>query len=145
MRPAAVPPVRRRYGTFAFACSRWRPRSSILAVIPETIRSLADLVAARGAEDRAELLLVPQRQAQDGAAPQFRADRDQDRQMVGQGAAGTDRGAAGDPARRSIPKNTGMTARNRARLRQFDDPENLRRLIDLPEAILRALPRDRVA
>ena len=39
------------------------------------------------------------------------------------------------------PKETGMTARNRARLRQFDDPENLRRLIDLPQAIVRALPR----
>jgi integrase len=39
------------------------------------------------------------------------------------------------------PKETGMTARNRARLRQFDDPENLRRLLDLPEAIMRALPR----
>jgi integrase len=44
--------------------------------------------------------------------------------------------------RREIdPKSSGMTARNRARLRQFDDPENLRRLIDLPEAILRSLPR----
>lgn len=39
------------------------------------------------------------------------------------------------------PNERGMTARNRARLRQFDDPENLRRLIDLPDAILRALPR----
>jgi integrase len=39
------------------------------------------------------------------------------------------------------PKSTGMTVRNRARLRQFADPENLRRLIDLPEAILRLLPR----
>ena len=38
------------------------------------------------------------------------------------------------------PKETGMTPRNRARLRQFDDPENLR-LIDLPQAIVRALPR----
>ena len=44
--------------------------------------------------------------------------------------------------RRTVyPKETGMTARNRARLRQFDDPENLRRLIDLPKAIVRALPR----
>ena len=41
------------------------------------------------------------------------------------------------------PKSTGMTERNRARLRQFDDAENPRRLIDLPEAILRALPRSR--
>jgi integrase len=39
------------------------------------------------------------------------------------------------------PKDSGMTARNRARLRQFDDPENLRRLIDLPDAIVRQLPR----
>ena len=38
-------------------------------------------------------------------------------------------------------KETGMTPRNRARLRQFDDPENLRRLIDLPQAIVRGLPR----
>ena len=35
-----------------------------------------------------------------------------------------------------------MTPRNRARLRQFDDPENVRRLIDLPQAIVRALPRE---
>jgi integrase len=39
-------------------------------------------------------------------------------------------------------KETGMTPRNRARLRQFDDPENLRRLIDLPRAIIRSLPRE---
>jgi integrase len=39
------------------------------------------------------------------------------------------------------PEQTGMTPRNRARLRQFDDDENVRRLIDLPQAIVRALPR----
>jgi len=45
--------------------------------------------------------------------------------------------------RRTVdPKETGMTPRNRARLRQFDDPENVRRLIDLPQAIVRALPRE---
>jgi hypothetical protein len=43
------------------------------------------------------------------------------------------------------PKETGMTPRNRARLRQFDDPENLRRLVDLPQAIVRALPRQGAA
>jgi integrase len=43
--------------------------------------------------------------------------------------------------REVAPKETGMTPRNRARLRQFDDPENLRRLIELPQAIVRALPR----
>ena len=41
------------------------------------------------------------------------------------------------------PKSSGMTERNRARLRQFDDPENLRRLIRLPDEILRSLPRSR--
>jgi integrase len=44
--------------------------------------------------------------------------------------------------REVAPKEMGMTPRNRARLRQFDDPENVRRLIDLPQAIVRALPRD---
>ena len=37
------------------------------------------------------------------------------------------------------PGSSGMTERNRARLRQFDDPENLRRLIDMPGAILAGL------
>jgi integrase len=51
--------------------------------------------------------------------------------------------AALQKIRREVdPKETGMTPRNRARLRQFDDPENLRRLIDLPQAIVRALPRE---
>ena len=50
--------------------------------------------------------------------------------------------AALQAIRRQVdPNERGMTARNRARLRQFDDPENLRRLINLPDAILRASPR----
>jgi integrase len=48
-----------------------------------------------------------------------------------------------DIRRQVDPKNSGMTERNRARLRQFDDPENLRRLIRLPDEILRSLPRSR--
>jgi integrase len=43
--------------------------------------------------------------------------------------------------REVAPEDSGMTARNRTRLRQFDDPENLHRLINLPQAIVRALPR----
>ncbi|WP_296711513.1 tyrosine-type recombinase/integrase [Rhodoblastus sp.] len=39
------------------------------------------------------------------------------------------------------PGGSGMTVRNRARLRQFDDPENLRRLIDMPDAIFARLPK----
>jgi integrase len=51
--------------------------------------------------------------------------------------------AALQAIRRTVdPGKTGMTPRNRARLRQFDDPENVRRLIDLPQAIVRALPRE---
>lgn len=41
------------------------------------------------------------------------------------------------------PKMSGMTERNRSRLRQFDDPENVRRLIRLPEEVFRLLPRSR--
>jgi integrase len=53
-----------------------------------------------------------------------------------------DKIAALQAIRRQVdPKSEGMTQRNRARLRQFDDPENLRRLLDLPEAILRELRR----
>jgi integrase len=40
------------------------------------------------------------------------------------------------------PGQSGMTARNRARMRQFDDETNLARLLDLPEAIARRLPTD---
>jgi integrase len=40
------------------------------------------------------------------------------------------------------PGQTGMTERNRARLRQFDDPVNVRRLINLPQAIVHRLPRN---
>ncbi len=42
--------------------------------------------------------------------------------------------------RQMDPGQTGLTARNRARLRQFDDAENVRRLISLPGKILRSLP-----
>jgi integrase len=49
--------------------------------------------------------------------------------------------AALQTIRRQVdPQSTGMTERNRARLRQFDDPENLGRLINLPETILRSTP-----
>jgi integrase len=43
--------------------------------------------------------------------------------------------------REVAPEDSGMTARNRVRLRQFDDPDNVCRLINLPQAILRALSR----
>lgn len=37
------------------------------------------------------------------------------------------------------PGNSGMTRRNRTRLRQFDDPVNVARLVNLPETIMRRL------
>ncbi len=39
------------------------------------------------------------------------------------------------------PKESGMTGRNRARMRQFDDPENVSRLIDMPAGVLSSLPK----
>lgn len=39
------------------------------------------------------------------------------------------------------PKSSGMTERNRARLRQFDDDINVERLINMPDAALRSLPK----
>jgi integrase len=50
--------------------------------------------------------------------------------------------AALQAIRRQVdPQSTGMTECNRARLRQFGDPENLSRLINLPETIRRSMPR----
>lgn len=48
------------------------------------------------------------------------------------------------------PKRQGMTAKNRTRLRQFDDPQNLNQLLLLPEVLVRdarnkALPLPRAA
>jgi hypothetical protein len=49
--------------------------------------------------------------------------------------------AALQAIRRQVdPQSTGMTERNRARLRQFGDPENLSRLINLPETARLSMP-----
>jgi hypothetical protein len=37
----------------------------------------------------------------------------------------------------------GLTSKNKARLRQFDDPENLRRLIELPDRLWAEVKRDK--
>jgi integrase len=107
---------------------------------PETIRSLADLIEPKALK----------------AALSFFWNRNGNRkttQLHGFALtaikiakywvkAPADEIAALQAIRREVdPKESGMTARNRARLRQFDDPENVRRLIDLPHAIVRALPR----
>jgi integrase len=43
--------------------------------------------------------------------------------------------------KRINPGRGGMTERNRARIRQFDDPQNVRALVMLPERILAEMPR----
>ena len=42
-------------------------------------------------------------------------------------------------ARQAAPKARGMTEKNRGRLRQFDSPQNIRTLLDLPRRIFREL------
>jgi integrase len=44
--------------------------------------------------------------------------------------------------RRIDPGQTGMTDRNRARLRQFDDPANIKSLLSFPTRVFRELPVD---
>ena len=110
---------------------------------PETIRSLADLVAQEAMRTALSFLYSRNGKRKTGQLNNFaltaikiakwwvEAPQDQIKEL--------------QAIRRKVdPKETGMTARNRARLRQFDDPQNLRRLVGLPEAILRALPRSEV-
>ena len=46
-------------------------------------------------------------------------------------------------ARNVAPRVRGMTQKNRERLRQFDDPRNIQRLLDLPRRVFRELGRGR--
>ena len=50
--------------------------------------------------------------------------------------------ALGGICRRLAIKNTGMTDKNRARLRQFDDPANVDALLSLPRRVLRQVQRE---
>jgi integrase len=107
---------------------------------PETIRSLADLVEPHAVKTALTFFYSRNGQRKTGQLHNFalgaikiakwwvKAPPEQIRAL--------------QAIRREVdPKETGMTQRNRARLRQFDDPENLRRLIDLPEVILRTSSR----
>ena len=46
------------------------------------------------------------------------------------------------PRNAAKPEKGGMTERNRARLRPFDDPVNVERLVNLPEKLARTVARD---
>ena len=107
---------------------------------PETIRSLADLVAPEAVRTTLKFLYARNGRRKTGQLHNFALTAIKiARYWV---KAPPEQIEALQQIRREVdPKSPGMTARNRMRLRQFDDPENLRRLIELPEKILRALPR----
>jgi hypothetical protein len=107
---------------------------------PETIRSLADLVAPEAVKAELNFFWTRNGKRKTGQLHNFALGVIKVAKWWVQ--APPEQIKALQEIRRTVdPKQTGMTARNRARLRQFDDPENLRRLIDLPEALLKALPR----
>jgi integrase len=106
---------------------------------PETIRSLADLVEREAVKKALNFFWTRNGNRKTGQLHNFALTAIKiARWWV---KARPEQIAALQAIRRQVdPKETGMTPRNRARLRQFDDPENLRRPIDLPGAILRTLP-----
>jgi integrase len=107
---------------------------------PETIRSLADLVAPEAIRAVLSFLYSRNGKRKTGQLHNFALTAIKIAKWWVEAPQAQIEGL--QAIRRKVdPKETGMTARNRARLRQFDDPENLRRLVSLPEAILRALPR----
>ena len=138
MRPVAVRPVRRRCATFGFVFFRWGRRWSTRGRAPETIRSLEDLVAPEAVKTALKFFYSRNGKRKTGQLHNFALGAIKIAKWWVE--APLEQIKALQAIRREVyPKETGMTPRNRARLRQFDDPENLRRLINLPEAIVRAL------
>ena len=107
---------------------------------PETIQSLADLVAPDALKTALNFFWSRNGKRKTGQIHNFALTAIKIAKHHVKAPA--EQVAALQAIRRQLdPKNSGMTARNRARLRQFDDHENRKRLINLPQAILRALPR----
>ena len=107
---------------------------------PETIQSLADLVAPDALKAALNFFWHRNGKRKTGQIHNFALTATKIAKHHVK--APPEQVAALQAIRRQVdPKNSGMTARNRARLRQFDDHENRKRLINLPQAILRALPR----
>lgn len=107
---------------------------------PNSIRSLADLVAPEAVKTALRFLYCRNGNRKTGHIHNFALTAIKiAKHWV---KAPPEQIAALQAIRRQVdPKSTGMTERNRARLRQFDDTENLRRLINVPQAILDSLPR----
>ena len=139
LRLGAVPRVRSRYGPCAFCLFQLAAALVHSGRAPETIRSLGDLVEPEALKTALTFFWSRNGKRKTGHLHNFAlAAIKIAKHWV---KLPPDRIAALQAIRRQVdPKSEGMTQRNRARLRQFDDPENLRRLIGLPEAILRALP-----
>ena len=107
---------------------------------PETIRSLADLVEPEAVKTALNFFWTRNGNRKTGQLQNFALTAIKIAKWWVKAPA--DKIAELQAIRRQVDlKEKGMTPRNRARLRQFDDPENLRRLIDLPQAIVRTLPR----
>jgi integrase len=107
---------------------------------PETIRSLADLVAPDALQTALTFVWARNGKRKTGHLHNFALITLKIAKYWVK--APSEQIAALQVIRRQVdPQNTGMTEGNRARLRQFDDPENLRRLINLPETIRRSTPR----
>ena len=106
---------------------------------PNSIRSLADLVAPEAVKTALRFLYCRNGNRKTGHIHNFALTAIKiAKHWV---KAPPEQIAALQAIRRQVdPKSTGMTERNRARLRQFDDTENLRRLINVPQAILDSLP-----
>jgi integrase len=107
---------------------------------PDTIRSLADLVAPDTVKTALTFLWSRNGRRKTGHIHNFALAALKIAKWWVKAPA--EQIAALQAIRRQVdPQSTGMTERNRARLRQLDDPENLRRLINLPETIRRSMPR----
>jgi integrase len=108
--------------------------------VPERIGSLADLVAPNALQTALTFVWARNGKRKTGHLHNFALTALKIAKYWVK--APSEQIAALQAIRRQVdPQNMGMTEGNRARLRQFDDPENLRRLINLPETIRRSLPR----
>ena len=107
---------------------------------PETIRSLADLVEPDALQTALTFVWARNGKRKTGHLHNFALIALKIAKYWVK--APPEKIAALQAIRRQVnPQNTGMTEGNRARLRQFDDPENLRRLINLPETIWHSIRR----
>jgi integrase len=108
---------------------------------PATIISLRDLVAVENAKAALSFLYVRNGQRKTGQLNNFGQLLIKiAKHHVGVSSEHLERLRA--MRRRIDPGQTGMTDRNRARLRQFDDPANIKSLLSFPTRVFRELPVD---